>query len=114
MTGRIKQANKNRELEELAFSVLLSFRHQGAMQWMDWYETTSARRGNTGLGTTTFSDTVKRLVAKGQVQIDGDGCYQAVNGGMGDVCAMDGVEGVVSSPLKITPLSNLNNLRECF
>jgi len=55
MTGPIKKARKQRELDELAFNVLSSFRQQGAMQWTDWYETTSARRGERGLGTTTFT-----------------------------------------------------------
>src|SRR5262249_52759084 len=64
-----------RELDALAFSVLLSF---GAMQWTDWYETTRTRRGKLGLGTGTFSETVKRLTAEGRVQVDKDGCYQVV------------------------------------
>src|SRR5215471_12200190 len=76
MTGRIKKARKERELDELVFNVLSSFRHQGAMQWTDWYETTTARRGKEGLGTTTFNGAVKRLMAEGRVQIDGDGCYR--------------------------------------
>src|SRR6516164_3994556 len=75
MTGPIKKARKERELDELAFNVLSSFRHQGAMQWTDWYETTSARRGKPGVGTGTFSDIVKRLMAQERVQMDGDGCY---------------------------------------
>jgi len=76
MTGPIKKAKKEQELDELVFNVLSSFRHQGAMQWTDWYETTTARRGERGLGTTTFNDAVKRLMAEGRVQIDGDGCYR--------------------------------------
>src|SRR6516162_11552043 len=78
MTGPIKKAKKEQELDELVFNVLSSFRHQGVMQWTDWHETTSARRGERGLGTTTFSDAVKRLMAEGRVQIDGDGCYRVV------------------------------------
>ena len=70
MTGPIKKARKQRELDELTFNVLSSFRQQGAMQWTDWYETTSARRGERGLGTTTFNDAVKRLMAEGQVRMD--------------------------------------------
>jgi len=76
MTGPIKKARKQRELDELAFNVLSSFRQQGAMQWTDWYETTTARRGERGLGTTTFNDAVKRLMAEGRVQMDKDGCYR--------------------------------------
>ena len=76
MTGPIKKARKQRELDELTFNVLSSFRQQGAMQWTDWYETTSARRGERGLGTTTFNDAVKRLMAEGQVRMDKDECYR--------------------------------------
>jgi hypothetical protein len=78
MTGRIKKAKKERELDALAFNVLASFRHQGAMQWTDWHETTRARRGKVGLGTGTFSNVVKRLMAQGRVQVDGDRCYRVV------------------------------------
>jgi len=35
MTSPIKKATMQRELDALAFSVLLSFRQQGAMQWTD-------------------------------------------------------------------------------
>ena len=84
MTGPIKKARKQRELDELAFNVLSSFRQQGAMQWTDWYETTSARRGERGLGTTTFNDAVKRLMAEGRVQIDGDGCYRVAYDAVAD------------------------------
>jgi hypothetical protein len=85
MTGPIKKARKERELDELAFNVLSSFRQQGAMQWTDWYETTTARRGKPGLGTTTFNDAVKRLMAAERVQIDGDGCYRVAYDAVEDV-----------------------------
>jgi hypothetical protein len=78
MTGPIKKAKKQRELDELVFNVLSSFRHQGAMQWTDWHETTRARRGKVGLGTGTFSNVVKRLMVQRRVQVDGDGCYRVV------------------------------------
>jgi hypothetical protein len=84
MTGQIKKANMQRELDALAFSVLLSFRQQGAMQWTDWFETTRTRRGRLGLGTGTFSETVKRLTAEGRVQVDKDGCYRVVLDAVGD------------------------------
>jgi hypothetical protein len=80
MTGRIKKARMQQELDDLAFNVLSSFRHRGAMQWCDWHETTRARRGKIGLGTGTFSAVVKRLMAQGRVQMDRDGCYQALGG----------------------------------
>jgi len=85
MTGRIKKARKQQELDELVFNVLSSFRHQGAMQWTDWHETTSARRRKVGLGTGTFSAIVKRLMAQGRVQMDRDGCYRVAE--MGAVTA---------------------------
>jgi hypothetical protein len=78
MTGPIKKANMQQALDALAFSVLLSFRQQGAMQWTDWFQTTRMRRGKHGLGPGTFSEAVKRLMANGRLQVDGDGCYQAV------------------------------------
>jgi hypothetical protein len=81
MTGRIKKAGQQQELDALAFNVLASFRHQGALQWVDWYETTRARRGKVGLGTGTFSAIVKRLMAQGRVQIDADGCYRVADSG---------------------------------
>ena len=81
MTGPIKKAKKQRELDGLVFNVLASFRHQGAMQWTDWHETTSARRRKVGLGTGTFSAIVKRLMAQGRVQMDGDGCYRVAEMG---------------------------------
>jgi hypothetical protein len=87
MTGPIKKANIQRELDALAFNVLVSFRHQGAMQWTDWFETTRTRRGKLGLGPGTFSETVKRLIAQGRAQVDGDGCYQVVFDAVGDAVA---------------------------
>jgi hypothetical protein len=78
MTTRIKKAKKQRELDELVFNVLASFRHHGAMQWVDWHEMTRARRGERGIGTATFSSVVKKLMAEGRVRKDGDGCYLAI------------------------------------
>jgi hypothetical protein len=78
MTGRIKKAKRQRELDELVFGVLVSFRHHGAMQWVDWHEMTRARRGERGLGTTTFSDAVKRLMGEGRVRMDANGSYLAI------------------------------------
>jgi hypothetical protein len=90
MTGPIKKANIQRELDALAFNLLVSFRHQGAMQWTDWFETTRTRRGKLGLGPGTFSETVKRLIAQGRAQVDGDGCYQVVFDAVGDAVADSG------------------------
>jgi hypothetical protein len=77
-----------RELDALAFSVLLSFRQQGAMQWTDWFQTTRTRRGKLGLGPGTFSETVKRLMAEERVQIDKYGCYQVVLDAVGDAVGL--------------------------
>ena len=84
MTSPIKKANMERALDALAFSVLVSFRQQGAMQWTDWFETTRTRRGKPGLGPGTFSETVKRLIAQGRAQVDGDGYYRIVDDAVGD------------------------------
>lgn len=84
MTSPIKKANMERALDALAFSVLVSFRQQGAMQWTDWFETTRTRRGKLGLGPGTFSETVKRLIAQGRAQVDGDGYYRIVDDAVGD------------------------------
>jgi hypothetical protein len=76
MTGpTIRQVRMQQGLDALAFSVLASSRQ---MQWTDWYSTTKTRRGKLGLSTCTFSEAVKRLMAHGRVQLDGDGCYQMV------------------------------------
>ena len=87
MTSPIKKANMERALDALAFSVLVSFRQQGAMQWTDWFETTRTRRGKLGLGPGTFSETVKRLIAQGRAQVDGDGYYRIVDDAVGDAVA---------------------------
>ena len=91
MTCRIKKAKNQRELDELVFNVLDSFRQQGAMEWTDWYETTSARRGKKRLGTTTFSNAVKGLMAEGRVWKDKDGCYRVAYD------AVEGLEDVVAN-----------------
>ena len=73
MTGPLKQARKDRALDELACNVLSSFKQ---MRWTDWYETTAARRGGRRrLSTRTFSTVVKRLVASGQARKDKDDSY---------------------------------------
>jgi hypothetical protein len=84
MTDQTKKAKMQQALDALAFSVLVSFRQQGAMQWTDWFETTRTRRDKRGLGPGTFSETVKRLMAQGRVQMDGEGCYRVVFDAVGD------------------------------
>jgi hypothetical protein len=73
MTSRIKKANKQRELDALVFNMLAS---SGALQWTDWYEMTATKRGEKGLGTSTFSNVIKRLMAEKRVQLDSDKYYQ--------------------------------------
>jgi hypothetical protein len=76
VTGRFKKAMKERELDTLVFNVLASF---GAMQWVEWYETTKVRRGEKGLGSDTFCIAIKRLMAKKQVRwVKRDRSYRIV------------------------------------
>src|SRR5262249_8724591 len=58
------KTRRQRELDRLAFDVLAA-RHAGPESWMrsmEWLELTKARRGERGLGHTTFSDCIKRLL----------------------------------------------------
>jgi hypothetical protein len=77
MTCRLKKAKQQRELDDLVFSVLVSCRHYGAIQWVDWHELTRVKRGQRGIGHSTFADAVKRLVSEGRVRRYDEGCYQA-------------------------------------
>jgi hypothetical protein len=81
----MKKARKQQELDALVFSVLVSYRQQGPIQWTDWHQATSTKRGGKrGLATYTFSNAVKRLVANGRVRKDKNGCYEGVYSGVGD------------------------------
>jgi hypothetical protein len=74
---------RQRELDQLAFEVLAA-RHTGPDSWMrsmEWLELTKARRGEQGLGHTTFSDCIKRLLDKQKIrrsQIAKNRFYQAM------------------------------------
>jgi hypothetical protein len=107
MTGPIKKARKERELDGLVLGVLSSFRRQGAMQWTDWYETTTARRGERGLSTRTFSAVVKRLVANGQVQKDKDDCYRVVYDAVEDDAVNDAS---VNEPAAVDATANFTTI----
>jgi hypothetical protein len=51
------------------------------MRWSDWFEFTKAIQGDCGLGATTFSDCVKRLLDRGRIrrsQIAKNRFYQAI------------------------------------
>jgi hypothetical protein len=49
MTGPIKKVAMQRQLDALAFSVLVSFRQQRTMQWGDRFQTTRrCEHGNVG------------------------------------------------------------------
>jgi hypothetical protein len=51
------------------------------MRWSDWFELTKAKQSNCGLGNTTFSDSVRRLMEQGKVkqsQIAKNKFYQAI------------------------------------
>jgi hypothetical protein len=81
----LKKARKQQELDALVFSVLVSYRQQGPIQWTDWHQATSTKRGGKrGLATYTFSNAVKRLVANGRVRKDKNGCYEGVYSGVED------------------------------
>jgi hypothetical protein len=70
-------------LDRLAFEILAA-RHTGPeswMRWIDWHELTKARRGDRGLGNTTFSECTKRLLDQGRIrrsQIAKNRFYQVV------------------------------------
>ena len=76
---------RERQLDALAFGILAG-RYTGPDSWttsMEWLELTKARRGEQGLGHTTFSDCIKRLLDKGRVrrsQIAKNRFYQAIFG----------------------------------
>jgi hypothetical protein len=65
------KAKRQRELDELAYRVLVG-EYEGPESWTEsvaWFELTKAKRGEPGLGTTTFSNCRKRLLAKRKVRI---------------------------------------------
>jgi hypothetical protein len=71
---------RQRELDQLAFEILAA-RHTEWTRWTDWFELTKAKQGNCGLGNTTFSNCVKRLLGQGKVrqsQIEKNRFYQAI------------------------------------
>jgi hypothetical protein len=89
MSGPIKKAAMQQALDALAFSVLIGFRHQGALQWTNWFQTTRTRRGKHGLSPGSFSEAVKRLMTNGRVQVDEGGAYRAVFDAREDAAAFD-------------------------
>lgn len=71
---------RQRELDQLAFEVLAA-RHAEWMRWTDWFELTKAKQNSRGLGNTTFSNCVRRLLDRGKVcrsQIEKNRFYQAI------------------------------------
>jgi hypothetical protein len=74
---------RQRQLDHLAFNVLAA-RHIGPDSWMrsmEWLESTKARRGEQGLGHTTFADCIRRLLDQGRIrksQIAKNVFYQAI------------------------------------
>src|SRR6516162_5494296 len=77
------KTRRQHELDRLAFEVLAA-RHTGPeswMRWSDWFELTKAKQSNCGLGNTTFSDCVRRLMHQGKVrrsQIAKNRFYQVI------------------------------------
>jgi AAA domain len=74
---------RQEELDELMWitALALSRPPERVIQYTAWYEVTKAKRGGK-LGTTTFSDAVKRLCESGQVRKVGE-LYQVVLDGHG-------------------------------
>src|SRR6516164_8230538 len=74
---------RERQLDQLAFGILAG-RYTGPESWtrsMEWLELTKARRGEQGLGHTTFADCIRRLLDQGKVkrcQIAKNRFYQAI------------------------------------
>ena len=65
------KAKRQRELDELAHRVLVG-EYEGPESWTEsvaWFELTKAQRGELGLGTTTFSNCRKRLLAKRMIRM---------------------------------------------
>jgi AAA domain len=65
------KARRERELDALAHKILAS-RYQGPESWTEsvsWFELTKTQRGELGLGTTTFSNCMKRLLAKQKIRM---------------------------------------------
>jgi hypothetical protein len=64
------KTRRQRELDQLAFGILAS-QYTGPESWMrsmEWLELTKVRRGEQGLGHTTFSDCIKRLLDQGRIR----------------------------------------------
>jgi hypothetical protein len=71
---------RQRQLDQLAFEILAA-RHTEWTRWTDWFELVKAKQNDCGLGNTTFSDCVRRLLSQGkarQSQIAKNRFYQAV------------------------------------
>jgi hypothetical protein len=70
MTLETDKQRRERQLDELAFEVLAA-RHIGPeswMRWSAWFELTKAKQGDRGLGNTTFSDCIRRLLDQGRIR----------------------------------------------
>jgi hypothetical protein len=103
------KVRRQRELDQLAFGVLAA-QHTGPeswTRWSDWWELTKAKRGDRGLGNTTFSECTKRLLDQGRIrrspQIAKNRFYQAifVPGSLsGAVSSKDGNGGNAPAPDK--------------
>ena len=106
---------RERELDDLAHKILVGL-YTGPENWTEWsfwFEAVKARRGEQGLGRTSFSQAVKRLVDKDKVlkrRMGKNMFYQAVFGAGGedapvgpDVGPEPGKDGETISPG--TPIS---------
>ena len=77
------KTRRQRKLDRVAFETLAA-QHTEPDSWMrytDWFQLTKAKCGLLGLGNTTFSDCIKRLLNQGKIrksQIAKNRFYQAV------------------------------------
>jgi hypothetical protein len=77
------KTRRQRKLDRLAFEILAAH-HTEPDSWMrytDWFQLTKAKCGLLGLGNTTFSECIKRLLDQGKIrksQVEKNRFYQAI------------------------------------
>jgi len=74
---------RQRKLDRLAFDTLVAHHTEpdSWMRWTDWFQLTKAKCGVLGLGHTTFSDCIKRLLDQERIrrsQTDKNRFYQPI------------------------------------
>src|SRR6516225_10126616 len=104
MTLETDKQRRERQLDELAFEVLAA-RHIGPeswMRWSAWFELTKAKQGDRGLGNTTFSDCIRRLLEQGRIRR----CLIAKNRFYQVVFPPGSSSGVINGGDSVTPASD--------